>query len=479
MPGPDHAEKGITGRPRPWAVKDKILIVEDNKKLADLFQEALSERFEPDVVHSVRDAHHSIGNGYSGYLLDLQLPDGEGISLISPIKKKRPDAVVIVVTAYGTVQKAVDALKLGAADFLEKPVDLEALLQRFCDLVPSSTSAVSPIAMAGSMKRVLELAGQVAPTPFPVLITGETGAGKEVLARYIHEQSGRAGIITLNCASLPEQLADSMLFGHTKGSFTGAVDSRKGLVEAADKGTLFLDEIGELPLSLQAKFLRFLDTGCFMPIGSTTEKKSSARIIAATNRNLIDSVAKGQFREDLYYRLATFPLELPPLRSRPEDIEPLCLFHLNKLKKVLGIEVRLSDEALEALKQYHFPGNVRELFNILDRASILAASNKKRPGVVSASLLRPLLIPRPDLSRTDEAREHAHASAGGGRSAAMQAGASDPSDFWAASRASAMEKERELIRQALEAAGYNKAAAARALKVSYKTLLNKMKKLGL
>ncbi len=459
-------------------MKDRILIVEDNKKLAELFHEALSDRFRPEVVHNIKDAHYSIKKGYRGYLLDLQLPDGEGISLISPIKRQTPDAVVIVVTAYGTVQKAVDALKLGAADFLEKPVDLEALLQRFCDLVPPSGGGLKPVAVSRPMKRILELAGQVAPTPFPVLITGETGSGKEVIARFIHEKSGREKIITLNCASLPEQLADSMLFGHTKGSFTGAVESKKGLVEAADGGTLFLDEIGELPLGLQAKFLRFLDSGTFMPLGSTTEKRSTARIIAATNRNLLEAVKKGQFREDLYYRLNAFPLEIAPLRMRQKDIEPLCRFHLGKLKKVLGTEPRLSEDGLTALLAYEFPGNVRELFNILDRASIMAAANKKDPDTISEEILRPLLIPRAVSSASCTAGSGGPAALQGDMPATGQSGPG-PEDFWSASRASAMEKERELIRQALEAAGYNKAAAARALKVSYKTLLNKMKKLGL
>ncbi len=438
-------------------MKQKILIVEDNRKLADLFNEALSQRFMADVVHSVRDAHYAIKQGYSGYLLDLQLPDGEGISLIPAIMRRSQDSVVIVVTAYGTVQKAVDALKLGAADFLEKPVDLEALLQRFLDLIPAggiSSSSGDLICNSPVMKELMALADQVASTPFPVLITGETGVGKEVLARYIHSRSGRDKMITLNCASLPEQLADSILFGHTRGSFTGAVEGRKGLVEAADRGTLFLDEIGELPLDLQAKLLRFLDSGAFMPIGCNTEKRSSARIVAATNRNLQDLVRQGGFRQDLYYRLSTFPMEIPPLRRRPEDIEPLARHHLKGLRGLLGMELCLDSDGVDILKQYDFPGNVRELFNVLDRVAVVAK------GRIGASVLERFIL-------------------SGGSSCMDTGNASGTADFWTESRASAMEKERELIKRALEENRYNKAATARSLKVSYKTLLNKMKKLGL
>ena len=426
---------------------NKILIVEDNKKLAGLFSEALSEKFSTATAFSLKEAA-KLRENFGGYLLDMQLPDGEGLDLIPKIKKKNPEAVIIVATAYGTVQKAVEALKLGASDFLEKPVDLEALLERFCDLIPLP-SADSPVAASAEMIQILKLAEQVSRTPFPVLITGDTGTGKEVLARHIHKCSRRKRLITINCASLPEHLADSLLFGHLKGSFTGASDHRKGLVEAADNGTLFLDEIGEMPLDVQAKLLRFLDTGRFLPVGSSMEKKSSVRVIAATNRNLEDSIKNEKFREDLYFRLSTFPIDIPSLKNRPDDIEPLAMRHLDQLCSLLGQKVTIEKEAVERLKRYHFPGNVRELFNIIDRAAVTSGFR------ITPEDIAPYLLVEKPISQEQ-----------GG-------------DFWSETKSRTLERERDLITAALREAGGNKAAAARNLKISYKTLLNKMKKLGL
>ncbi len=426
---------------------NKILIVEDNRKLADLFSEALSERFPTETAFSLKEALNAIGK-FDGYLLDMQLPDGEGLELIPRIKRHNPEAVIIVATAYGTVQKAVDALKLGATDFLEKPVDLEALLERFCDLIPVPPSDC-PVAASPAMEDILRLARQVADTPFPVLIIGDTGTGKEVLARHIHNLSSRDKLISVNCASLPEHLADSLLFGHLKGSFTGASDHKQGLVEAAHNGTLFLDEIGEMPLDVQAKLLRFLDTGCFMPVGSSREKRSEVRIIAATNRDLTKFIKEGKFRQDLYFRLSTFPIFIPPLKARPEDIEPLAIKHLNKLCSLLGQEVTIEKEAIERLRAHNFPGNVRELFNILDRAAVTS-----RFKITRADLNHFLTTPENEKDQTEE-------------------------DFWTRTRSHANDQERELIIKALEKTRWNKAAAARNLKISYKTLLNKMKKLGI
>ncbi len=427
-------------------MKQTILIVEDNRKLAHLFQEALSGNFDTIIVSSIFEAKQYLEK-VNGILLDLQLPDGEGIELIAPARAKNPSCVIIVVTAYGTVQKAVEALRLGAADFLEKPVDLEALLRRFEDLMPRSAEK-GIVAESAGMKEVLALAEKVAHTSFPVLICGETGTGKEVVARYIHDHSARQGFIALNCASVPVELADSLLFGHKKGSFTGATDRGKGLVESADKGSLFLDEIGELPLALQPKLLRFLDSGSYLPLGEEQERKSGARILAATNRDLEKMVKKGEFREDLFFRLSAFPIEIPPLRDRKDDIIPLANQHLGILSVTLNKPLVLSQEAVNTLCQYGFPGNVRELFNILDRAAVIS------DGVITGSLIRKYI-------KTDDQKRE---SCG---------------NFWKETRIEASKKERELIKAALEASGGNKAAAARSLNISYKTLLNKMKKLEL
>lgn len=427
-------------------MKYKILIVEDNQKLASLFQEALGDEYDTHRAFNLKQAKACL-DGIHGLLLDLQLPDGEGLSLIKPARQINPSCIIIVVTAYGTIQKAVEALNLGATDFLEKPVDLEALAQRFQNLFPLQ-GIKDLVAESAKMVKMLQMADRVASTPFPVLITGETGTGKDVLARYIHQHSGRKKFIGLNCASVPQELADSMLFGHLKGSFTGAIETRKGLLSAAEGGTLFLDEIGELPLSLQPKLLRFLDSGCYLPLGSNQESKSDARIIAATNKDLKKAVKEGFFRKDLHFRLTTFPIHIPFLRERKDDIIPLVNYHLERVEQMLGRRVCLSDSAKELLLEYHFPGNVRELFNLLDRTALLTGGN------ITDGSLRSFLSPPPE----DEPV---------------------PGDFWSESRGHVLKKEKELIGAALAAARGNKAAAARDLKISYKTLLNKMKKLGL
>ena len=427
-------------------MKHKILIVEDSRKLARLFQEALGDEYYTHLTFNLKQAKTCL-KGIHGLLLDLQLPDGEGLSLIKPARRINPSCVIIVVTAYGTIQKAVEALKLGAMDFLEKPVDLEALIQRFQNLLPLRV-ITDMVAESAKMVEVLQMADCVAFTPFPVLITGETGTGKDVLAHYIHQHSGRGKFIGLNCASVPQELADSMLFGHLKGSFTGALETREGLLSVAKGGTLFLDEIGELPLSLQPKLLRFLDSGCYLPLGSSQESKSDVRIIAATNKDLKKAVKEGFFRKDLHFRLLTFPIHIPSLRERKDDIIPLVNHHLERVKQLLGRNVCLSDSAKKLLLEYHFPGNVRELFNLLDRTALLTG------GKITDGFIRSFLSPPSE----DEPV---------------------PGDFWSESRGHVLKREKELIDAALEEAGGNKAAAARALKISYKTLLNKMKKLGL
>ena len=427
-------------------MKHKILIVEDNQKLASLFQEALGDEYDTHLASDLKQAKACL-DGIHGLLLDLQLPDGEGLSLIKPARQINPSCAIIVVTAYGTIQKAVEALKLGATDFLEKPVDLEALVQRFQNLFPLR-EIKDLVAESAKMVDMLQMADRVASTPFPVLITGETGTGKDVLARYIHQHSGRKKFIGLNCASVSHELADSILFGHLKGSFTGAIETRKGLLSATKEGTLFLDEIGELPLSLQPKLLRFLDSGCYLPLGSSQESKSDVRIIAATNKDLKKAVKDGSFRKDLHFRLTTFPIHIPSLRERKDDIVPLLNHHLKGAEQMLGRRVFLSDSAKKLLLEYYFPGNVRELFNLLDRTALLTGGN------ITDDSLRSFLSPLPE----DEPL---------------------PGDFWSESKGHVLKREKELIHAALAANGGNKAAAARALKVSYKTLFNKMKKLGL
>ncbi len=435
--------------------KKTILIVEDNPKLASLFDQALASDFQIAIAGSLREAR-ACGITPDGMLLDVQLPDGEGIELIEEFRRKKPACAIIVATAHGTIPKAVEAVRLGALDFLEKPVDLDALLERFKSYLQSAWDG-EVIAISETMKAVMGQATKVAAFPFCVLLTGETGAGKEVIAHFIHSQSGRKDFVAFNCANLTSELADSMLFGHLKGSFTGAVETRDGLVRAADNGTLFLDEVGELPLGLQPKLLRFLDTGNYLPIGATQEQVSRARVVVATNRDLKAEIRAGRFREDLYFRISTVPIHIPALRDRKEDILPLVKKHLKELTPVLGYTSRLSKETAELFLHYDFPGNVRELFHLLDRAAVLGQQE------ISVDVIEPFLDIQRDVSTSEDAEEDSLCSA----------------SLLEKSQKQASEMEKELITATLQDVGGNKAAAARRLKISYKTLLNKLKRFGM
>ncbi len=434
-------------------MKSRVLILEDNKQLASLLKEALEDEFDVRIAYTIAEAQNSLAWA-EAMVLDLQLPDGNGLEFIPTALKKNPLMIIIVVTAYGSISKAVDALRSGAIDFLEKPVDINVLGQKLHRHLSerANISSSSIVAESPAMRHILNIANKVATTPFPVLITGETGVGKEILAHYIHTASQRAPFISINCASIPEELTESILFGHVKGAFTGAMDNRQGLVTAAEGGTLFLDEVGELPTTLQPKLLRFLDQKTYQVLGSTKEYKGDVRIIAATNRNLELEAQKGRFRSDLYFRLSAFPIEIPPLRTRKEDIIPLANKKLRELSETLGKPLSLDHTAQKLLEKLEFPGNVRELFNILERASIL--SNK----IITAEIIHGFVKDKKqDISQNT--------------------GVNNEMDFWAESRAEAEKREKEMIVAALAAAGGNKAAAARALKVSYKTLLKRMKKL--
>jgi len=323
-------------------------------------------------------------------LLDVHLPDGNGIDFLSAQREKLADSVVIVITADGSIEDAVRAMKLGATDFLSKPVDHDDLLrlvdkasQRHREHLEVEVSRrarekqshAKVIAESGAMQHILKVAATVASAgTTTVLIHGETGAGKEVLGRYIHAHSPRAGapLQALNCAAIPEHLVESELFGYEKGAFTDAKISRKGLFELADGGTLILDEIGEIPMTVQAKLLRFLEERTFRRLGGTREIAVDVRVIAMTNRELQQEVANGRFREDLFHRLNVFPIEIPPLRKRREDILPLAFSFMNHFGTSLGKHFTdIASELKEKLLSHAWTGNVRELRNLNERAVIL------------------------------------------------------------------------------------------------------------
>ena len=311
-------------------------------------------------------------------LLDVRMPGMNGIEVLDRVKAERRVLPVILLTAFIEVRDAVTAIKIGALDYLEKPVDIDELIAAVDDALGRSERSVSPgsdlvlpvsvVAESVVMRQVFHQAHRVANSDVSVLLLGESGVGKEVVAQFIHEASSRSEkpMVRVNCGALPDNLVESELFGHEKGAFTGADVQRKGQFEIANGGTLFLDEVGELPLSIQPKFLHVLETGCFRRVGGNQEFCVEVRVIAATNRDLAGEVGKGSFREDLFYRLSVFPLTIPPLRERPDDILPI-VDHFLKTRKL-----RLAPAAERLMMAYDWPGNVRELRNVLERATVLA-----------------------------------------------------------------------------------------------------------
>ena len=367
---------------------NRILIVEDEQVIREALVKLLRRHdYEVSSAESAEQAEANFDlTDFHLLLVDVRLPGKSGTTLI----EKTGTTPVLVMTSYSSVRSAVDAMKLGAADYIAKPFDHDELLmvikrllrqhqtERTAEALKSDLAQTYPVAgMIGECSAMLSVRNQinkVAPTDASVLILGESGTGKELVARAIHEQSQRkeAPFITVNCAAIPESLVETELFGHTRGAFTGADKSRTGMIEAADEGTLFLDEIGELPLGAQARLLRVLQDGEVRQIGSDRVHQVDIRLLAATNRNLKQMVQENEFRSDLYFRLHVVEIKLPPLRDRGSDIEELSGTLLSQICHQLNRPVlELSDDALHTIKSYQWPGNVRELKNALERAVIL------------------------------------------------------------------------------------------------------------
>jgi len=369
------------------------LLVDDDRAFSAVAAATLQREGLPvTVAHSLHEARNLVvQKSFDLIVLDRRLPDGDGLQYLPELRAALPGAVVVMVTAHGDIASAVEAIRLGAADYLAKPIELTDLLFkarraadeiRLRDRLQHAEGALSTrrgliTPVAPTMKVVVETLERIASTSprSPVLLLGETGCGKEALAWHLHQRSFGAAMpfIQLNCAALPESMAESELFGHEKGAFTDARATRRGLVELAARGTLFLDEVGELSAPLQAKLLTFLDGGRFRRLGGASELTSSARVVAATNRDLERQVKEGRFREDLWFRLSVFRIEVPPLRERREDIARLAEGLLPRVAGEQGRRdvPRLSEAALARLQRYRFPGNVRELRNILERALAL------------------------------------------------------------------------------------------------------------
>lgn len=433
----------------------RILIVDDEEKICLLLREFLSQRgYE---VHYTLDSGR-VGrmlerNNFDVVITDLKMQPVDGMELLKFIKKKYPETYVIIMTAFGTVKNAVQAMKEGAFDYLVKPFSLDELeisLKKIEDKIKLEWENKNLregiarkygeiIGKSEKINEIKELIIKVAPMDTTVLITGETGTGKELVARKIHEMSPRSPkpFVAVNISAFPDTLIESELFGYEKGAFTGASSPKPGLFEIADGGTLFIDEIGELSKPLQAKLLRVLQDRKITRLGSTREIELDVRIICATNRNLEKEVVAGNFREDLYYRIAVFPIHLPPLRERIEDI-PLLVEHiLRRLGHKRGIE----DDALSKLMSYDWPGNVRELENVLERAMILSGGEIiKEEHVLLKQVKEDINIPK---------------------------------------SMSLEELEKNLIIKALQESGGNRKKAAELLGISRKMLYTRLKKYNL
>lgn len=427
------------------------LVVDDEPDICELLTLTLGRmNIRAETAADVASAKALLrSSNFDLCLTDMRLPDGDGLELVKWMQTQAPGVPVAVITAHGNVETAVQALKLGAFDFISKPLDLGNLRSIVENALKLSKNSQQPSRLQGTSPPMQELRGmveKVARSQAPVHISGESGTGKELVARMIHESGPRTDgpFVPVNCGAIPTELMESEFFGHRKGSFTGAVKDKIGLVQSADGGTLFLDEIADLPLSMQVKLLRVIQEKTVRPVGSSQEEAANARILSATHKNLGQMVASGEFREDLYYRINVIELHVPSLRDRGDDVLQLADEILGKLSP----EASLDASARQALMSHPFPGNVRELENILERAVTLCAS-----GAIGES----------DLNLK---------SASGGQAT------STPSI--SANLGSQVEDVQRLaIIEALEKTRYNKTAAAKLLGLSFRQLRYRIKKLGI
>ena len=452
-----------------------VLVVDDEPKLCDLLASALSQNGIS--VFTAGNGLHALKvlevEDIDLVISDWRMPGMDGPQLLAEIKSRFPQLPVIVMTAYSTVKNAVQSMRNGAFDYIAKPFDIDELditvskALQFRDILKDNQrmraeldehqQIDSLIGDSPSFRRVLQAIDSVRESNATILLTGESGTGKEMVARAIHKHGNRADkpFVAVNCAAIPEGLLESEMFGHRKGAFTGAVTDRIGRFQQADKGTLFLDEIGEMPLALQAKILRALQERVIEPVGDPRERKVDVRVIAATNKNLLEAVANKEFREDLYYRLNVFPIPLPALRERVEDIAPLARHFAHSLGAAAGKRITgFSPQALQAMAHYSWPGNIRELQNCVERATIVASGAVIEDDDLPASLF---------------------ASSPTGSGAILNEGASVPPDLDAA----LAEVEKAYILAALAQSNGVQAAAAQLIGISERSFWYRLKKLGI
>ena len=439
-----------------------VLVVDDEPDLCELLSITLRRMdLVPSTAHSIVAAQRVLkAERFDLCLTDMQLPDGDGLELVKWIQQYSPGVPVAVITAHGNMETAVRALKLGAFDFVSKPLDLVSLRKlvataiKLSDTNDGDTSVFGPRLLGNSaaMQHMREMIARVARSQAPVHIVGESGTGKELVAKLIHESGPRRDgpFVPVNCGAIPTELMESELFGHKRGSFTGAVSDKRGLIQSAEGGTLLLDEIADLPLHMQVKLLRVIQEKAVRPIGEQHEVGIDVRILSATHKHLSQLVAEGKFREDLFYRVNVIELRVPSLRERPEDVSELAESILRKLgRRMKFTPPVLGRDALSALEAYSFPGNVRELENILERAITLSTSGEIRAADIQ---LRP--SPAGPVS-----------PAGALNSGALGDHLEDI--------------ERDAIVKALEQTRFNKTAAAKLLGISFRALRYRIKKLDI
>jgi two-component system, NtrC family, response regulator PilR len=457
--------------------KPTVLVIDDERDIRELLTITLGRMgLMVETASNVTEARQRLADTrYALCFTDMRLPDGSGQEIIELIAAKYSETPVAMITAYGNVDAAVNALKAGAFDFVSKPVDinmLRRLVQTAMRLAeekkaePPSAVAAKMLGDSPAIQELRTTIAKLARSQAPVYISGESGVGKELVARLIHEQGPRSGpFVPVNCGAIPSELMESEFFGHKKGSFTGAQADKDGLFQTANGGTLFLDEVAELPIQMQVKLLRVIQEKAVRPIGGRAEVPVDVRILSATHKNLAKLVEANQFRQDLFYRINVIELRVPPLRERREDVPKLAGRVLERLANDNGQSpARLTPEALAALLTYAFPGNVRELENVLERAVALCENNTIKPDDLRLSpqtQAASAVAARVNDNGEDDGEDDGDATGDGGLDSYIS------------------NLEREAIMKALQETRYNKTAAAKKLGITFRALRYKLKKLGI
>lgn len=446
----------------------RVLVVDDEENLRHYLQMVLGEAgYQVAIAQDGEEALAKMQRqAWDIILCDIKMPKMDGMALLQTAKKKGLEGTIIMMSAYGTVDTAVEAMKIGAYDYVSKPFNADEIILalkkaeererlreeniRLRNEVQRDYDLENIVAQSEQMRNIFNLVKKVSQHKSSILITGDSGTGKELVARAIHYNSDRKDnpLISVNCGAIPENLLESELFGHVKGAFTDAVKSKRGLFEMAHEGTMFLDEVGELPQNLQVKLLRVLQDGEIRRVGDTQASHVDVAVIAATAKDLASEVKDNRFREDLYYRLNVLPIHIPPLRERKKDIPPLIEYFIDVYNKKLGLGIKgVAQDVMERFLQYPWPGNVRELENMIERAMILAEGD--------TIVVEGLLMHR---QRDEE---------------------SGPESSGLSIKKNAKEMEIRLIKEALKQTGGNRVRAARMLEISHKALLYKLKDYGL